>query len=169
MHPQPSITDPAGALPGDSTLAPASLADRLARLEPLTILDVRADAGAPIEAASATQRHLPATQALADLEQLAAQLEGPVVVVCDRGLTAAAVTDGLRARGVDAMVLGGGMRGWIATLQAFPVELGIDGLDVILVQRPGRGCLSYLLTSAGEAIVVDPAPEARFYAELAGR
>src|SRR5262249_50675304 len=43
----------------------------------------------------------------------------------------------------------------------------IDGVDVRQVQRPGRGCLSYVLASGGRALVVDPAPDADFYAELA--
>lgn len=49
------------------------------------------------------------------------------------------------------------------------MALGIDGLEVIQVQRPGRGCLSYLLAGDGEAVVVDPAPEPAFYVELAER
>jgi glyoxylase-like metal-dependent hydrolase (beta-lactamase superfamily II) len=94
-------------------------------------------------------------------------MDGPVAVVCERGLTAQGVTEALRTRGVDAMVLDGGMRGWIGTLQARPVELGIEGLVLILGQRPGRGCLSYLLAADGEALVVDPAPDPGFYLELA--
>jgi glyoxylase-like metal-dependent hydrolase (beta-lactamase superfamily II) len=66
------------------------------------------------------------------------------------------------------MVLDGGMRGWIGALQARTVELGIDGLEVIQVQRPARGCLSYLLAAGGEALVVDPAPDPGFYLDLAG-
>ena len=35
------------------------------------------------------------------------------------------------------------------------------------MQRPGRGCLSYLIASEGEAVVVDPAPDAAYFAALA--
>lgn len=163
------VTDPSGDSSPQATIEPAELADRLSRLEPLTILDVRADAMGSIEAAGVSVRHLPASHVLADPDLVAAQLEGPVAVVCERGLTAQGVTDALRARGVEAMVLDGGMRGWIGALQARPVELGIDGLDVIQVQRPGRGCLSYLLAAGGEALVVDPAPDPGFYLDLARR
>lgn len=93
-----SATDPIVASLPEATIKPTDLADRLARFEPLAILDVRTDASAAIEAPSATLRHLPASQVLADLDAVSAQLEGPVVVVCDRGVTAAAVADGLRAR-----------------------------------------------------------------------
>ena len=30
-------------------------------------------------------------------------------------------------------------------------------LTIVQISRPARGCLSYLLTSGGEAMVVDPA------------
>jgi glyoxylase-like metal-dependent hydrolase (beta-lactamase superfamily II)/rhodanese-related sulfurtransferase len=163
----PPVSDPPGDRSSQATIEPADLADRLSRLEPVTILDVRAEAKDSIEAAGASVRHLPASHVLADPDQVAAQLDGPVAVVCERGLTAQGVTDALRARGVEAMVLDGGMRGWIGTLQARPVELGIDGLDVIQVQRPGRGCLSYVIAAGGEALVVDPAPDPGFYLDLA--
>lgn len=167
MSPQTSVTDQPHDPSPQATIEPADLADRLSRLEPLTILDVRADATDSIEAAGAKVRHLPASHVLADPDRVAAQLDGPVAVVCERGLTAQGVTDALRARGVEAMVLDGGMRGWIGALQARPVDLGIDGLEVIQVQRPGRGCLSYLLVAGGEALVVDPAPDPGFYLDLA--
>jgi glyoxylase-like metal-dependent hydrolase (beta-lactamase superfamily II) len=164
----PPVSDPPGDPSPQATIEPADLADRLSRLEPLTILDVRANATDSIEAAGVSVRHLPAAHVLADPDRVAAQLDGPVAVVCERGLTAQGVTDALRSRGVEAMVLDGGMRRWIGALQARTVELGIDGLDVIQVQRPGRGCLSYLIAAGGEALVVDPAPDPGFYLDLAG-
>ncbi len=169
MSAQPSVTDPTRAPSPQGAIHPVDLAERLARLEPLTILDVRADPSAAIEAPSATGQHLPASRVLADPDAVAAALQGPVVVICDRGLTAKAVADALRARGVEALVLEGGMRGWIAALKAWPVALGVDGLEVIQVQRPGRGCLSYLVAGGGEALVVDPAPDPGFYVRLAER
>lgn len=167
MSVHPPVSEPPGGPSRQATIEPTDLADRLSHLEPLTILDVRAEATDSIEAAGASVRHLPASHVLADPDRVAAQLEGPVAVVCERGLTAQGVTDALRARGVEAMVLDGGMRGWIGALQARPVELGIDGLEAIQVQRPGRGCLSYLLAAGGEALVVDPAPDPGFYLDLA--
>jgi glyoxylase-like metal-dependent hydrolase (beta-lactamase superfamily II) len=112
---------------------------------------------------------MPATAVLAD-PQLAAQgLDGPVAVVCNRGIAAQGVTEALRAAGVDALLLQGGMRGWIGALQSRPVDLGIEGLSVLQVQRPGRGCLSYVIASGGRALVVDPAPDAGFYTALAAK
>jgi glyoxylase-like metal-dependent hydrolase (beta-lactamase superfamily II)/rhodanese-related sulfurtransferase len=159
--PQQTPSRPAASIP------PVELAERLARQEPTTILDVRAEIDAPIEGPGVTTVHVPSERALADPSSLAAQLEGPVAVVCNRGQTAQAVADRLSAQGTDALVLEGGMRGWIGTLQAYPVEVGIEGVDVLQVQRPGRGCLSYVIAAEGRALVVDPAPDAPYYVALA--
>lgn len=146
---------------------PVELAERLARREPLTVLDVRVDAEWPIEAESATLLHVPTAQVLAAPAAVAEQLSGPVAVVCNRGLQAEQVVGALRAQGADAQVLAGGMRGWLGALRAHPVDVGLDEVEVVQVQRPGRGCLSYLVVSEGEAVVVDPAPDAGYFAALA--
>ena len=146
--------------------APA-LADRLATGAAITLLDVREDAEFTITAPGARSLHVPAEQILADGAAIVAGLKGPVAVVCSRGVTARSVAPRLRALGIDAMVVEGGMRGWIAMLVAHAVDLGIDGLDVRQVQRPGRGCLSYVLAAGARALVVDPAPDAAFYVALA--
>jgi len=150
-----------------TSITAAELAQRLARREPLTVLDVRDDASWAIEAPGLRLRHVPATAVLDDPAATAASLDGPVTVVCNRGITAQGVARALREHGVDATVLAGGMRGWIGALQARPVELGIDGLSTWQVQRPGRGCLSYVLAVGDQACVVDPAPDADFYVALA--
>ncbi|HUB73527.1 MAG TPA: MBL fold metallo-hydrolase [Solirubrobacteraceae bacterium] len=150
------------------TIAANRLAGLLARGEPVTVLDVREEAEWGIEAPGLRSRRVGAADALADAAALARELSGPVAVVCNRGLSARPVAEALRDLGVEAMVLEGGMRGWIGALQSRPVELGVPGLTVLQVQRPGRGCLSYLLAAGGRALVVDPAPDAGFYVELAG-
>ncbi len=152
---------------GESSIAAAQLADRLADGERMTVLDLRADSEWGIEAPGVTSRHMKPATVLADPAALARELIGPVAVVCNRGLTAQPVADALRKLGVDAVVVGEGMRGWIAALQSRPVELGVEGLVVRQIQRPGRGCLSYLLAAGGQALVVDPAPDVGFYLGLA--
>jgi glyoxylase-like metal-dependent hydrolase (beta-lactamase superfamily II)/rhodanese-related sulfurtransferase len=152
------------------TIDPTALADRLAAGHAVTVLDVRDDASFTVEGPGVTLRHVPAAAALADPSALAAALDGSeAVVVCARGRTAVTVAEALRAGGAEALVLEGGLRGWLGALQAHPVELGVPGLEVLQVQRPGRGCLSYVLAAGGEALVVDPAPDAAFYAAQAER
>jgi glyoxylase-like metal-dependent hydrolase (beta-lactamase superfamily II)/rhodanese-related sulfurtransferase len=150
-----------------SSIPAAKLADRLAQDERITVLDLRENAEWGIEAPGVTSRRVSPYRALADPAALARELSGPVAVVCSRGVTARPVAEALRGLGVEAMVVEDGMRGWILALQSRPVDLGIEGLVVRQVQRPGRGCLSYLIAAAGQALVVDPAPDAAFYVALA--
>ena len=141
-------------------MTPERLTERIASGDPVTVLDVREDSSWTIEGPGVTVRRAPGGAIPGDLE-------GPVVVVCQRGVRAQPIAEELRAAGVDASALEGGMRGWIATLTAHEVDLGVDGLAVRQVRRPGRGCLSYVLAAGGRALVVDPAPDAEYYAALA--
>jgi len=142
-------------------MTPEHLARTIAAGEEVTVVDVREDASWTIEGPGVTVRHAPDGAVPGDLE-------GPVVVVCQRGVRAQPIAEQLRASGVDASALEGGMRGWIATLTAHEVDLGVPGLAVRQVRRPGRGCLSYVLAAGGRALVVDPAPDAAYYTALAG-
>jgi glyoxylase-like metal-dependent hydrolase (beta-lactamase superfamily II) len=148
------------------SIAPVDLADRLARGDRVTVLDVRGDTTWSIEAPTLTTRHIPAATVLADPAAVAVHL-GPAVVVCNLGVTAQTVAEALRAAGGDVQVLEGGMRGWLGALQPHPVDLRVPGLTVLQIQRPARGCLSYLVAAGGRALVVDPAPDAAFYLRLA--
>lgn len=144
-------------------ISPAQLADRIAAREPVTLLDVREDASWSIEGPAVTHVHRSAAAVMADPRQAAAGLAEPIVVVCNRGITAERVAQALHAAGIDASVLAGGMRGWIGLLRAAPVATGIPGLEILQVQRPGRGCLSYVVAAHGRALVVDPAPDPDAY------
>jgi glyoxylase-like metal-dependent hydrolase (beta-lactamase superfamily II)/rhodanese-related sulfurtransferase len=141
------------------SLPARELAHRLALGRRVTVLDVRRDPSSPI----AGSLRVPAEDVLADPGAVAAELDGLVAVVCNRGRVAETVSRALRKHGAEAMVLEGGMRGWLNVLQARPVELGLDGVSVVQVQRPGRGCLSYVIAAGSRALVVDPAPDAEFY------
>lgn len=155
--------------PAAPPIAADALAARVAVGEPITVLDVRQDAEWRIEGPGVNFVHLPAATVLDQVAGVSDELRGEVAVVCERGRTAQGVADALRAAGVDASVLKDGMRGWIGTLQGYPVDLGLPGVQVMQVQRPGRGCLSYLIAFGAEALVVDPAPDATFYRDLAAR
>ncbi|HEX5925958.1 MAG TPA: rhodanese-like domain-containing protein [Baekduia sp.] len=99
-----------------ASITASDLADRLAPGEGLTVLDVRDDASWAIEAPGVTTRRVPAAAVLADPAATARDLAGPVAVVCNRGVMAQSVSHALRAEGVAATVLEGGMRGWITDI-----------------------------------------------------
>lgn len=159
---------PPAAVAAARAIAPAALLDRLVAGEATTILDLRATLDAPIAAAAATVLHHPGPLDAPAAAQLADALPPQSVVVCARGISAVAAAERLRAAGAaDPRVLTGGMRAWLGVLQALPVPLPLDGIEVVQVRRPGRGCLSYVVLAGGAAIVVDPAPDAVFYRDLA--
>jgi glyoxylase-like metal-dependent hydrolase (beta-lactamase superfamily II) len=80
----------------------------------------------------------------------------PVVVVCGRGKDSAVLAFHLGRMGFEASSLAGGMEAWMD----FVVPRELDppqSLDrLIQFDRPGKGSLSYLLVSEGEAVLIDP-------------
>jgi glyoxylase-like metal-dependent hydrolase (beta-lactamase superfamily II) len=91
----------------------------------------------------------------------------PVVTVCAAGNSSAVAAGQLRDRGFEAYTLEGGMKAWSMAWNT--AEVGVSGTDtrVIQVRRTGKGCLSYLVGSGGEAAVIDPSLDPEVYVELA--
>lgn len=103
---------PAGAVPA---ISPRELADALAAGAAPTLLDVRE--AHELESGSLRGiRHVPLARVLAD----PAAITGPVVVVCQVGARATRAAEALRAVGVEAAVLTGGMDAWNASLAGRP-------------------------------------------------
>jgi glyoxylase-like metal-dependent hydrolase (beta-lactamase superfamily II) len=78
-----------------------------------------------------------------------------IVTVCTAGVVSQTAADVLRDMGYDAVTLTDGMNGWSRVHRNAPVPADLDG-RVIQVARPGKGCLSHVLISEGEAVVFDP-------------
>ncbi|MFD1564603.1 rhodanese-like domain-containing protein [Haloarchaeobius amylolyticus] len=78
-----------------------------------------------------------------------------IVTVCAAGVVARTATDVLREQGYDATTLVDGMNGWSRVHRSAPVQTDLDG-TLVQVARPGKGCLSHVLISGGEAAVFDP-------------
>ena len=93
----------------------------------------------------------------------------PVVTVCGVGKTAALATQHLRARGLNALTLAGGMRAWSLAWNTAEVDMPRSSARVVQIRRTGKGCLSYLLGSDQEAVVIDPSVDAHVYQEEAAR
>jgi glyoxylase-like metal-dependent hydrolase (beta-lactamase superfamily II) len=89
---------------------------------------------------------------------------GPVVTVCGMGKTASKATALLRDSGVEAVTLEGGMRAW--SLAWNTAEATIAGLQIVQVRRTGKGCLSYLVGSGAEAVVIDASVDPAVYIRL---
>jgi glyoxylase-like metal-dependent hydrolase (beta-lactamase superfamily II)/rhodanese-related sulfurtransferase len=89
----------------------------------------------------------------------------PILVVCARGDTSPHVAEGLRRHGYPAFNLEGGMLAWGDHYEMRPI-VDAERLSVIQVSRPARGCLSYIVASGGEAVVVDPARHTEIYTRV---
>jgi len=73
----------------------------------------------------------------------------------------------LRARGLPALSLTGGMKAWSLAWNSAELLLPNSQAKIIQVRRTGKGCLSYLIGSQGQAAVIDPAVGPEVYLELA--
>jgi glyoxylase-like metal-dependent hydrolase (beta-lactamase superfamily II) len=155
-----------------------TLVDRLVSGEPTTLLDIR-------EANEYDDWHifgsinLPVYNAINEGDQAGVieKLKGfaldgdkPVAVVCRLGNTSKMAAYMLDSMGFDAYSVAGGIYGWSNAWTEAPIPLG-KTKDSILIQirRNGKGCLSYLFGSKGEAAVVDPCVDVPVYTALAER
>lgn len=91
----------------------------------------------------------------------------PVVVVCAAGRTSLLAADALRQLGFQAYSLSGGMTAWSGAWNRAEVPPPVGEVDVIQVRRTGKGCLSYIVGSRGEAAVIDPALDAEVFLNVA--
>ena len=145
----------------------------LAADQPVRVLDVRSSA-------DRAEWWIPASthvDAGAELKQgrdeaLAAAVadwprEVPVVAVCGRGNTSKQAAQVLVSLGFKCRSLTGGMGGWSEAWNVAEVALPGGGPAILQVRRTGKGCLSYLVISGKEAVVVDPSVAPQVYEDLA--
>jgi len=91
---------------------------------------------------------------------------GPVVAVCGRGRIATIASEVLRARGVDALTLAGGMHAWSAAWNTADVPLASGTAEIVQVRRSAKGCLSYVVAEGGAAAIIDPSLGPHVYVNL---
>jgi len=133
---------------------------------PVTVLDVRPPSDVDWEIPGAIHIDAYADLQSGRLGPLAelSLAQGPVVTVCGVGRTAAIATELLRANGVETLTLDGGMRSW--SLAWNSAQTTISGCEVIQVRRTGKGCLSYIVESDSETVVIDASVEPKVYVRL---
>jgi glyoxylase-like metal-dependent hydrolase (beta-lactamase superfamily II) len=138
---------------------------------PVTVVDVRTHddrqqwsipGSIHIDAYEALKAGKPS--ALSDAELPA---DRPIVTVCNVGKMSERAADELSRRGLDALTLAGGMKAW--TLSWNTAEVTITGALVTQIRRTGKGCLSYLISSGGEALVIDASLPPEVYRSIAER
>ncbi|WP_400247392.1 MBL fold metallo-hydrolase [Niallia sp. JL1B1071] len=87
------------------------------------------------------------------LEKLPATKE--ILVVCAKEGSSVMVAEMLSEQGLTVSYLQGGMKAWSEHLE--PVKIGnlTEGGEVYQFVRIGKGCLSYMVVSNGEAAIID--------------
>ncbi|WP_203333764.1 MBL fold metallo-hydrolase [Planococcus beigongshangi] len=128
--------------------------------EPLFILDVRngdAFADWKIEGGNIQYLNTPYFDLLDGVEDMVSELpkDRDILVVCAKEGSSVMVAEMLAEEGVDAEYLEGGMKAWSEHLE--PVKVGDlkGGGELYQFVRIGKGCLSYMAISDGEAAIID--------------
>src|SRR5436309_15177490 len=153
------------------TISTEGLRELLERGAPVTVLDVR-PAAERAEWAIPGSVHVDAYDALrrGDPTALAAfhpTNGGRVVTVCAAGKTSRLAAERLRARGLDAVSLEGGMRAWSLAWNAAELPCPGSAARIVQLRRTGKGCLSYLIGSNGAAAVIDASLDPQVYQRVA--
>jgi glyoxylase-like metal-dependent hydrolase (beta-lactamase superfamily II)/rhodanese-related sulfurtransferase len=154
-----------------STMSREDLRQLLERGAPITVLDVRPAAeraewsipgSVHADAYDALRRGDPTV--LADFHPTNG---GRVVTVCATGKTSMLAAGRLRARGLDALSLEGGMRAWSLAWNTAEVPCPGSTARIVQLRRTGKGCLSYLIGSQGDAVVIDASLDPQVYRRVA--
>jgi glyoxylase-like metal-dependent hydrolase (beta-lactamase superfamily II) len=145
----------------------------LASSQPVTVVDIRAESDRAqwsipgsiyIDAYNELKEGRPGP--LADAEFPA---NVPVVTICNMGRVSQIAAQALQERGFDARSLEGGMKAWSLAWNTAEVSLGQGRTQIIQVRRTGKGCLSYLVGSNEEALVIDASLPPHVYLRLAAQ
>ncbi|PGT80500.1 hypothetical protein COD11_21035 [Bacillus sp. AFS040349] len=140
--------------------------------EELFILDVRnedAFSDWKIEGANFDYLNVPYFDLLDGVEGILDQLpsDKEILVVCAKEGSSVMVADMLSDEGLNVAYLKGGMKAWSEHLE--PIKVGDlkDGGEIYQFVRIGKGCLSYMVVSNGEAAIIDATRMTDVYTEFA--
>ncbi len=139
---------------------------------PVVVLDVRDDE-ARSQWAIPDSVHINAYDELREgrlgsLASMELPHDRPIVTVCNAGRVSQTGADLLAARGLDARSLAGGMKAWSLAWNVAEVT-PTAGARVIQLRRTGKGCLSYVIGSKGDALVIDPSLPTEIYLDAVRR
>jgi glyoxylase-like metal-dependent hydrolase (beta-lactamase superfamily II) len=147
----------------------AMLQEWLTEDRPVTVLDIRAQEDRA-QWFIPGSLHVNAYDALKTgdpeaLKGLDLPKDRPVVTICNAGKVSQIAAERLHERGLEALSLAGGMKAW--SLAWNTAETKLEKATVLQVRRTGKGCLSYIIGSASEAVVIDASVDLGVYLRLA--
>src|SRR5581483_295599 len=146
-----------------------TLQDWLTRGRPVTVLDIRT----PEDRAQWSipgSVHVNAYHAVkaGDMEALMRvdlPKDRPLVIICNTGKVSQLAAEHLDKLGLETFSLAGGMKAW--SLAWNTAETKLKKATVLQVRRTGKGCLSYIIGSSSEAVLIDASVEPDVYLGLA--
>ncbi|BET54400.1 MBL fold metallo-hydrolase [Bacillus subtilis] len=140
--------------------------------EPLFILDVRNENDFndwKIEGHDFDHLNVPYFDLLDGVEDILEKIpsDKEVLVVCAKEGSSVMVSEMLSEAGHSVSYLKGGMKAWSEHLE--PVKVGDlkDGGEMYQFVRIGKGCLSYMVISNGEAAIIDATRMVDFFMDFA--
>ena len=148
-----------------------TLREWLESQQPVTVVDIRTNEDRAQWAIPGSV-HVNAYEALREgrpgaLTDAAFPPDRPVVTVCNAGRVSETAAQILAGRGFDARTLAGGMKAWSLAWNIADIRLSDPSVQVIQVRRTGKGCLSYVVGSGGQAAVIDPSVSPEVYVAIA--
>jgi glyoxylase-like metal-dependent hydrolase (beta-lactamase superfamily II) len=140
--------------------------------EPLFILDVRNESDFQdwkIEGENFEYFNIPYFELLDGVEEIMDRLpaDKDILVVCAKEGSSIMVADMVSEAGLNVAYLSGGMKAWSEHLE--PIKIGDlrDGGEIYQFVRIGKGCLSYMVVSNGEAAIIDSTRMTDIYLDFA--
>ncbi|MGR3765815.1 MBL fold metallo-hydrolase [Rossellomorea sp. NS-SX7] len=149
------------------------LVKKIMKKETVFILDVRGEDDYDswkIEGDSVKSMNIPLKEIKENPQKAKEKLpdDGPIYVVCARGISSQDGVEILKEAGVENIIhVVDGMNGWSEHLEPVKISrLRGDGGALYQFVRLGKGCLSYVIESNGEAAIVDPNRMTHHYTEF---
>lgn len=136
------------------------ITEKVLNKENLFVLDVRNETDFndwKIEGENFEYLNVPYFELIDGIEPIQDKLpiDKEIVVVCAKEGSSMMVAEFLDEAGISSSYLEGGMKSWSEFLHQTKVYEDQD-IKVYQFVRVGKGCLSYMIVSDGEALIVDP-------------
>lgn len=151
----------------------AALAKHVLQQTPLFILDVRNEEDFrnwKIEGKHVDIINIPYFDLLDGVDGILHRIpdDKPILVVCAKEGSSIFVAEQLIEAGIGQVsYLAGGMKAWSEHLEPLKVGDLRNGGAIYQFMRIGKGCLSYMVVSDQEALLVDPARMTSYYEQFA--
>jgi len=154
--------------------SPEKVARKVFNKEKLFILDVRNESDFSdwkIEGENIVHLNIPYFDLLDGVGEIMDQLpsDKEVLVVCAKEGSSVMVAEMLSEAGLDVAFLTGGMKAWSEHLEPVKISDLKDGGELYQFVRIGKGCLSYMVVSGGEAALIDTTRMTDIYIDFANK